>query len=383
MAANRDDFPQSVRGALADSVGGLCSRPDCRIFTKGPRTARLGAVSIGRAAHIHAASPGGPRYDPQQKPEERKSFANGVWLCANHAAEIDADDARFSAELLRTWKAEAETYAQALLGQQLVSVVRDAAPRGILAIGPDVLAIGQVIRTAGRNWTARIDSFLIGDVTDLRRFSDAFAELQPADCFVCAEAEGIGRLLVEAPTIDLADGIRLELKVAAPLPKHQAQERFDATKQVESMSLDLSGDAPDLVIGGGEVRGLDVIPQRLTIGLGTSRHHARILSGVFSRVGELVDRLGVEHATSIIAIETIRLATIPQHDDWLDRSFVAFDFVERVRGVRLLPTTTPDFLKAAISLDVYGTEGPREYVALIGTDHTPPPPSPSSFVPRL
>jgi hypothetical protein len=59
------------------------------------------------------------------------------------------------------------------------------------------------------------------------------------------------------------------------------------------------------------------------------------------------------------------------------RSYIPFDFVERVRGVRLLPTTSAEFLKAAITLDVYGVGSEKEYVVPISmsTEHlgTPPP----------
>ena len=67
------------------------------------------ATLVGEAAHICAASPGGPRYDPSMSDEERRSHDNGIWLCANCATEIDKDPARFPVSLLRRWKEEAES----------------------------------------------------------------------------------------------------------------------------------------------------------------------------------------------------------------------------------------------------------------------------------
>ena len=68
-------------------------------------------VNSGIAAHIAAASPGGPRYDPQQSPSERGSLANGIWLCLPHAKLIDSDDSAYSADKLRLWKQIAEDLA--------------------------------------------------------------------------------------------------------------------------------------------------------------------------------------------------------------------------------------------------------------------------------
>ena len=75
----RDDFPEPVKRDLCDRVGGRCSKPECQVFTKGPRADSPKATSIGRASHIRAAAAGGPRYDASQTPEQRRSFENGIF----------------------------------------------------------------------------------------------------------------------------------------------------------------------------------------------------------------------------------------------------------------------------------------------------------------
>ncbi len=60
----RDDFRSGVKEELAKRVGYRCSSPGCRQPTGDPQSDRLGAVNVGVAAHITAASEGGPRYDP-------------------------------------------------------------------------------------------------------------------------------------------------------------------------------------------------------------------------------------------------------------------------------------------------------------------------------
>jgi hypothetical protein len=61
----RDDFSEDIKRALAARVANQCSNPDCRAVTSGPQTDPSKAVNVGVAAHITAASPGGPRHDPE------------------------------------------------------------------------------------------------------------------------------------------------------------------------------------------------------------------------------------------------------------------------------------------------------------------------------
>ncbi len=104
----RDDFPQKVADNLAKRVANHCSNPNCRKKTSGPHTEAEKALNIGVAAHITAASPGGPRYDPTLTPAQRKSGRNGIWLCQFCAKLIDNDVAQFPTELVLRWKGEAE-----------------------------------------------------------------------------------------------------------------------------------------------------------------------------------------------------------------------------------------------------------------------------------
>jgi hypothetical protein len=109
----RDDFPKVVIDVVARRAGMRCSFPSCRQLTSGPRSEHGKAISIGVAAHITAASPGGPRYDETLPSEDRASAVNGIWLCQNHAKLIDNDEIKYTAAILRAWKAGAEEAARA------------------------------------------------------------------------------------------------------------------------------------------------------------------------------------------------------------------------------------------------------------------------------
>lgn len=104
----RDDFPRVTIEVLAKRVGQRCSNPNCRQPTSGPHTEPSKSVIVGVAAHITAASGGGPRYDAGLTPEQRRSIDNGIWLCQTCAKLVDSDQVRYTAEILHRWKQQAE-----------------------------------------------------------------------------------------------------------------------------------------------------------------------------------------------------------------------------------------------------------------------------------
>ncbi len=107
----KDEFTQPTKDTLAKRAGGLCSNPECRRSTFGAKPGQDGYVNIGEAAHITAAAPGGPRYDPFLTPEQRRSQSNGVWLCQTCSDLVDSDSERFTIETLLKWKRAAEDQA--------------------------------------------------------------------------------------------------------------------------------------------------------------------------------------------------------------------------------------------------------------------------------
>ncbi len=113
----RDEFPQQVKEVLALRVNHCCSNPDCRAPTSGPREDVGKSVNVGVAAHISAASLGGPRFSFQMRPEDRRAATNGIWLCQNCAKLVDSDPGRFACQMLFDWKRDAEAEAQQLIGK--------------------------------------------------------------------------------------------------------------------------------------------------------------------------------------------------------------------------------------------------------------------------
>lgn len=110
--SSRDDFTRSTRETIARRSGYRCAFPNCRRLTIMPNPEDLSSsVGTGIGAHIYAAAPGGPRYDPAMTPEERTSVANGIWLCAACSKIVDTLPDAFPVDTLRYWKQNAERAA--------------------------------------------------------------------------------------------------------------------------------------------------------------------------------------------------------------------------------------------------------------------------------
>jgi len=130
----RDDFSPGVKTRLKEAVASICSNPACRVFTIGAHTdPSKKEVSIGVAAHICAAAPGGPRYDDGMTQGQRVAYANGIWLCQKCARLIDRDTARFKTPVLHQWKADSEALARQNIGQRVPSK-RDASDQLVMAL---------------------------------------------------------------------------------------------------------------------------------------------------------------------------------------------------------------------------------------------------------
>ena len=138
---SRDNFAKSVRRNLAIRAACTCSNPECGRTTDGPTTDPGGSINIGVAAHITAASPGGPRYDSSLTPEERRSLQNGIWLCQNCGKLVDSDPQTYPVELLRRWKAdhEARKECEVRTGER-----GSAAP----VVTPDAMAVAKALAAA-------------------------------------------------------------------------------------------------------------------------------------------------------------------------------------------------------------------------------------------
>jgi hypothetical protein len=124
---SRDEFKASTKSRLAGRAQFSCSFEGCSEITIGPASGHQGVINTGEAAHITAAAPDGPRFDPGLTPEQRRSADNGIWMCRRHAWIIDHDKQTYTVDVLRRWKAEREAQSASALVYPMSAAMRAAA----------------------------------------------------------------------------------------------------------------------------------------------------------------------------------------------------------------------------------------------------------------
>jgi ribosomal protein L37AE/L43A len=141
----RDDFSNKTKEILAKRVGYCCS--NCGISTTGPGSNPDGVSSNGVAAHICAASPDGPRYDPLMTHDERKSVNNGIWLCQNCAHLIDTNTVLYTVEYLHKMKDDAEEKIKKQIAANLNQRIRT--PRLSVAEKNKIILDARILSQGG------------------------------------------------------------------------------------------------------------------------------------------------------------------------------------------------------------------------------------------
>lgn len=149
---SRDNFTADVIHTIACRVGTICSNPECKKATSGPQEDPAKHLNIGVAAHITAASPGGPRYNDILTSAQRGSHENGIWLCQNCAKLVDNDVIAFPTEVLYAWKTIAEHEALSFIGRARPVVIESEAQRKLRKISPWIgKSITKTLMNVGRN----------------------------------------------------------------------------------------------------------------------------------------------------------------------------------------------------------------------------------------
>ena len=158
--SNRDDFSQETIRNLQMRAAFLCSNPDCKHLTIAPSEKNESDfIYIGCAAHITAASEGGPRYNSTLNTKKRKDISNAIFLCTSCATMIDKNQgADFSSDLLKDWKTKHEKWVRENLNTTGASVTEVAGTHDATGIGdvaglriakPTKIKPGTISRASG------------------------------------------------------------------------------------------------------------------------------------------------------------------------------------------------------------------------------------------
>jgi hypothetical protein len=113
MVGSRGEFSSAIKENLAKRAGQRCS--NCAVGTSGPHENEDKAINVGVAAHITAASPGGPRYNKFLTSAQRAAITNAIWLCQKCAKLIDSDVTAYPEEMILQWKRHHEAAIKAAM----------------------------------------------------------------------------------------------------------------------------------------------------------------------------------------------------------------------------------------------------------------------------
>jgi hypothetical protein len=332
-------------------AGWHCSLAGCPKPTVGPSEESPTAVTmIGKAAHICGASsgPGSRRYDKSMTPEQRKSIDNAIWLCADHAELIDHDDVTYTVEMLRAMKQEHEATC---IRNLRLGKSHDLGA-GLLAIGPDIICMGDIENVSAASWTLRLKHFVVGDVHELVDFIGGFAQAKPEDKYILSNEAGDGRVLLLPPSLSKhIDGYSLVCPIAPSFPRIDAQELgTDWALHSETGDLYLDGNRCIALVSG-----LKALPQRVQSVLSMQRGESPMNPAFGIRFFEYFEAYrGSPWLGLPMKLEVIRQAAIP-YTDTLKRQYTQLQCVTRVNRIELLSETSPNnWLPVHVDFNVQG-----------------------------
>jgi hypothetical protein len=327
MTILRDNFTPETKRILGSRVAFRCCFPGCGILTIGPNTiADDKFITLGEAAHIHAAAPGGPRFLKAMTVEERKAFDNGIWLCRHHAKLIDADFGNYSAETLVQWKKtmEAETYRQL----KDLAKVNVPDPTTIVCLNPKLMFEGIWKGAINDTWRFIVKEFIYGDLALLREYSST--NQRPFHKYIIVESQGDGRLIQNQFEWKQDDnGLEISVNVFPPVvrrdPNHIGTDL--------AWEGDLVIENGDLKLVSGKALAKQIIERNLNIQLGSWWANPRL--GTLFNIYYSEHKNNRELLNRIIKIELTRLITIPiKPEDPADQPELSF--INRIHEVKVM-----------------------------------------------
>lgn len=342
----RDDFSSKTKNALALRANFKCSFTDCGVPTSGPNDSSPDSVTkIGVAAHIHGASPLGPRYLSSMSSEERTSISNGIWLCPTHSTLIDKDTTKYTADFLREMKAAHEIQIQsAMSGLKKANI-------DLIALGPDLVFSGELIGFKGDVWQLRILHFIVGDLHTLISFSERYEQSDPYDRYILVNSLGDGRQMAGPPELSQSDsGYVVTTKVRNSFLRINAH----------NLPCDLAlNDDHDLFLANGNiavVSGLDALPQLIKSSLSLQRGESPFHRNVGARFTEYFDLFrDSPWLSDLIKLEVIRNACVPYLDPIQNKEYTLLQSINRVNNIEVLDTKSkPNWVPFHFDLDVEG-----------------------------
>lgn len=315
MVRTRDDFNKRTKNDLALRASYLCSL--CKCSTVGPSDEGKNSVTItGVAAHICAAAPGpgARRYDPNMSPEERSHIENGIWLCASCSILIDRDEHRFTVEKLHQIKYQHES-------SRRIGILEDSGENNIIAIGPDIIVLGHIIRSAPERMKIRLSHFVSGSLRELWALEQGFSKWSPERRYVLCNELGFGGLLYGPPVIEK---INNSYEIQFALQKQVLRQ--DARVEISTLCRNTLK----------RISGINAFIQIFECVLGMAQGTCFSNLSLGSDISDLYWRYkGSPWFKNLVIMEMIRLCSIPQLNKSQETPSTPFLVVNRINNVEI------------------------------------------------
>jgi transcriptional regulator with XRE-family HTH domain len=221
----------------------------------------------------------------------------------------------------------------------------------LIALGPDIVAAGELVTVGSAEWVVRIKKFVIGDIGALVTLIDRFRASPPNDRYVLVNALGDGRSLADAPTLTTSgDAHSVHCPVAPSFPR----------KDVRHLNMTAtSPETNDLFIENGSiarVSGAAALPQSVRQCLSMHRGESPFNPDYGARLAEYFHRFReTPYLAALFKLEVIRQAAIPYANGMTGGSETPLHCVERVLSVEpLSDTAEKGRLPVHVAFDVNG-----------------------------
>jgi hypothetical protein len=154
--------------------------------------------------------------------EQRSDISNAIWLCATHADLIDRDEVTYTGDVLRAMKRSHEAKCAA---RQRNAGLPGGPTADLIAIGPDIVFVGEFLGVDGSTWTIHLQNFVEGDLHTLLRYIERYRQTAAVDRYILVNSLGDGGVLSDPPsmTTDRTAGYTVRC------PVYQSADRIRAT----------------------------------------------------------------------------------------------------------------------------------------------------------
>lgn len=220
----------------------------------------------------------------------------------------------------------------------------------LVALGPGILAEGDVIGTHGTRWTLELGTFVRGDQAVLAALGATFAAAARDDRYVVVQSLGMGAVLAAPIRWERKSSVIVVDCEVAPL-----HPRTSIHEDGSDLAIDMTR-VPFRFDPSRRVSGVERMAQQLSFVLGWCKGGWGAGCEHGSHVPRWVRDHGQERLADFIAIEIARIAAVTYYST-LDRSdAVVFPAIERVLAVELCPPPAEGWCAADVTLRLAGLE---------------------------